>query len=100
MLTGRIISVLVARVIRPWRDSIRWQVDPHLDERKFITLLARLNEDNSGFQDFYVFARINEKRRFRLTRTDPYLRLGVRLDKLSRLPEAVRRLARKQVTSS
>jgi DNA invertase Pin-like site-specific DNA recombinase len=100
MLNGRIISVLVARVIRPWKDSIRWQVDPHLGERRFVTLLIRLNEDNSGFQDFYVFARINEKTRFRLTRTDPYLRLGVRLDSLSRLPEAVRRLARKKVSGS
>jgi hypothetical protein len=99
MFNRRIISVLVARVIRPWKDSIRWQVDPHLGERRFVTLLIRLNEDNSGFQDFYVFARINEKTRFRLTRTDPYLRLGVRLDNLSGLPEAVRRLARKSVSS-
>jgi DNA invertase Pin-like site-specific DNA recombinase len=97
MLNGRIISVLVARVIRPWKDSLRWQVDPHLGERRFVTLLVRLNEDNSGFQDFYVFARINEKTRFRLTRKDPYLRSGVRLDKLSRLTEVIEPLVRKQV---
>jgi DNA invertase Pin-like site-specific DNA recombinase len=97
MLNGRIISVLVGRVIRPWKDSLRWQVDPHLGERRFVTLLVRLNEDNSGFQDFYVFARINEKTRFRLTRKDPYLRSGVRLDKLSRLTEVIEPLVRKQV---
>ena len=89
--------MLVARVIRPWKDSIRWQVDPHLSERKSITLLVRLNEDNNGFKDFHVFTRINEKTRFRLTRKDPYLRAGVRLDKLSRLTEVIETLVRKQV---
>src|SRR6266853_1246289 len=51
---GLIVSVLVARSIHVWRDAIRWQVDPVQHERKFLTLLARLDEPNSSFLDFHV----------------------------------------------
>ncbi|MGA8144233.1 MAG: recombinase family protein, partial [Candidatus Acidiferrales bacterium] len=99
MPSGRIVSVLVARSIRPWKDSIRWQVDPHPGEGKFVTLLVRLNEENSGFQDFHVFTGTKAKRRFSLTRRDPRLRLGVRLRELSRLSEVVERSAQKRVSN-
>jgi len=95
---GRIVSVMVARAIRSWKDSVRWQVDPHLSERKFVTLLVRLNQDNSGVKDFHVFARINAKNRFRLTVGDPRLQLGIVLPTLSAFPEAVERAAHKCLT--
>jgi hypothetical protein len=95
---GRIVSVVVARAIRSWKDSVRWQVDPHLSERKFVTLLVRLNQDNSGVKDFHVFARINAKNRFRLTVGDPRLQLGIVLPTLSAFPEAVERAAHKCLT--
>jgi DNA invertase Pin-like site-specific DNA recombinase len=91
MPDGRIVSVVVARAIRSWKDSVRWQVDPHLSERKFVTLLVRLNQDNSGVKDFHVFARINAKNRFWLTLRDTRLQLGILLRTLSSLPEAVER---------
>jgi hypothetical protein len=90
---GRIVSVVVARAICSWKDSVRWQVDPHLSERKFVTLLVRLNQDNSGVKDFHVFARINAKNRFRLTLRDARLQLGIMLPSLSAFPEAVERAA-------
>lgn len=93
MPNGRIVSVVVARAIRPWKDSVRWQVDPHLSERKFVTLLVRLNQDNSGVKDFHVFPRINAKNRFWLTLRDTRLQLGIMLRALSSLPEAVDRAA-------
>jgi DNA invertase Pin-like site-specific DNA recombinase len=95
---GRIVSVVVARAIRSWKDSVRWQVDPHLSERKFVTLLVRLNQDNSGVKDFHVFARINAKNRFRLTVRDPRLQLGIVLPTLSAFPEAVERAAHNYLT--
>ena len=95
---GRIVSVVVARAIRSWKDSVRWQVDPHLSERKFVTLLVRLNQDNSGVKDFHVFARINAKNRFRLTVGDPRLQLGIVLPTLSAFPEAVERAAHNCLT--
>ena len=95
MSTGRMVSVSVARAIRPWKDSVRWQVDPHLSERRFATLLVRLNEDNGGVLDFHVFAHIHAKRRFWLTLKDARLRLGVRLCSLASLPEVIERVARK-----
>jgi DNA invertase Pin-like site-specific DNA recombinase len=98
MPAGRIISVLVARSIRPWKDSVRWQVDPHPRERNFIALLVRLNHNNSAVHDFHVFARLEAKNRFWLTLEDERLRLGIRLCTLSLLPEAIERLARTRVT--
>ena len=95
---GRIVSVVVARAIRSSKDSVRWQVDPHLSERKFVTLLVRLNQDNSGVKDFHVFARINAKNRFRLTLRDPRLQLGIVLPTLSAFPEAVERAAHNYLT--
>jgi DNA invertase Pin-like site-specific DNA recombinase len=95
---GRIVSVLVARAIRSWKDSIRWQVDPHLSERKFVTLLVRLNQDNSGVKDFHVFTRINAKNRFRLTLKDTRLQSGILLPALSALPETVERLVHNYLT--
>jgi DNA invertase Pin-like site-specific DNA recombinase len=95
---GRIVSVLVARAIRSWKDSIRWQVDPHLSERKFVTLLVRLNQDNSGVKDFHVFARINAKNRFRLTLKDTRFQSGILLPALSALPETVERVVHNYLT--
>ena len=95
---GRIVSVIMARAIRPWKDSVRWQVDPHFSERKFVTLLVRLNQDNSGVQDYHVFASINARNRFRLTLRDARLRLGIMLRTLSSLPEAVERAAHNSMT--
>jgi hypothetical protein len=95
---GRIVSVLVARAIRSWKDSIRWQVDPHLSERKFVTLLVRLNQDNSGVKDFHVFTRINAKNRFRLTLKDTRLQSGILLPALSALPETVERVVHNYLT--
>jgi hypothetical protein len=98
MSTGRIVSVLVARTIRSWKDSIRWQVDPHPNERRFVTLLVRLNLENNAVHDFHVFARVDTKRRFRLTAKDARLRLGIRLRSLLSLQEAVERSVHKGAT--
>jgi hypothetical protein len=90
--SGLIVSVLVARSIHVWRDAIRWQVDPVQHERKFLTLLARLDERNSLFLDFHVFPSIDRQRRFRVVRGDPWLDRGKQLSDLSRLCEVVARV--------
>jgi DNA invertase Pin-like site-specific DNA recombinase len=76
----RIISVLVARVMHTWKDNIRWALAPIADERRFVTLLARLNERNDAFLDFYVFGsmQMDTERKF-ICQADPFLRRGQRL---------------------
>lgn len=91
---GTIVSVLVARSIKAWKDSIRWQIDPHPQERRNVTLLARLTEDNSGFLDFHVFPSIDRKGRFRLSLKDRWLRSGKRLRSLEQICEVLAKLPR------
>jgi DNA invertase Pin-like site-specific DNA recombinase len=86
---GRVVSLVVVRAVRVWKNAVRWIVDRHQDEKKFVTLIARLNERNDGFLDFHVFRQINRGRRFRVCLNDPWLKQGRKVCKLSRLPEAV-----------
>lgn len=92
---GPIVSVLVARSLKPLEHRMRWQVDPHGAERKYVTLLARLTEDNSALSDFHIFRSIDRKRRFRLSLTDPWLKSGIKLRSLEQLCGAVTKLAKR-----
>jgi hypothetical protein len=38
--SGKIVSVLVARSIKAWKETVRWQIDPLRQERKYVTLLV------------------------------------------------------------
>jgi DNA invertase Pin-like site-specific DNA recombinase len=89
MPDGRVVSVVVVRAVRVWKNAVRWIVDRHQDEKKFVTLVARLNERNDGFLDFHVFRQIKQERRFRVSLNDPWLKQGRKVRELSRLPEAV-----------
>jgi DNA invertase Pin-like site-specific DNA recombinase len=80
---GTAVSVLVSRSIRVWKDGTRWQIDPVRRERNFITLLARLDQDNLTFLDFYIFPKIDRLRRFRVALKDEWLSRGKRLNNLS-----------------
>src|SRR5579859_381698 len=81
--SGLMVSVVVARSIRPWKETIRWQIDPVCHERKYVTLLARLDNENRSFLDFFVLPNIDRARRFHIRRTDPWLSRGLRLNDLS-----------------
>lgn len=97
MRTGRYISVVFCRTFRPWKTSIRWLVDPIPHERRFVTLLVRLDVQNVLIQDFYVVPSINRNSRFTLKSNDVWLERGEHLLKLSDLCEAVRRVARAEI---
>jgi DNA invertase Pin-like site-specific DNA recombinase len=77
-----IVSVLVARSVRIWKSTLRWRVDPVQHERGLVTLLARLNADNTMFLDFYVLPRVDRVRRFDLRLIDGWLNRGRRLSNL------------------
>lgn len=80
---GGVVSVLVARSTNVWKGTIRWQIDPARRECKLVTLLARLDQENRSFQDFYVLPNIDRQTRFHICHADAWLSRGLRLKDLS-----------------
>jgi DNA invertase Pin-like site-specific DNA recombinase len=79
---GLMVCVLVARSIKTSKD-IRWQIDPVPHERKYVTLLARLDEANQRFLDYHLLPSINRPRRFQIRHDDAWLDREIRLDDFS-----------------
>lgn len=92
--SGLIVSVLVARSVQTWKKTFRWLIDPVLHERKFITLLARLDASNSSILDLHVLPNIDRRKRFYISLSDSWLNRGERLNDISRLCEVVARVHR------
>jgi len=82
---GSLLSILVARSIRKWMKTVRWQIDPVEHESRHVTLLARLNNENSAFLDFHILPNVDRSKRFHICQTDPWLLRGAYLDNLSGL---------------
>jgi DNA invertase Pin-like site-specific DNA recombinase len=95
---GRVLSVVVVRAVRVWKNAVRWIVDRHPEERRFVTLVARLTVLNDAFLDFHVFRQIKKERRFRVSLNHSWLKQGLAVADLSRLPLAVEFLLRKTRT--
>jgi DNA invertase Pin-like site-specific DNA recombinase len=91
---GWIVSVLVARSVRVWKDTVRWRVDPVPHEIRNVTLLARLEERNRSFLDFHILPGVNRVRRFDLSLRDAWLNRGQRLGDLGEFYKVVVRLAK------
>jgi len=81
------VSVLLVRSELVYKNTRRWMVEPVLHERKFITLLARLDESNRKIVDFHVLPDIDRPKPFQMT--DAWLSRGKRLTDLSRFCEFV-----------
>jgi DNA invertase Pin-like site-specific DNA recombinase len=90
---GLIVSVLIARSVRTWKSNVRWRVDPILRERPYVTLLARLSEDNRSFLDFHAFPNVHDpQNRHDLRLDDPWLNGGKRLNDLSQFLALIRQV--------
>jgi len=76
---GLNISVLVARSVRPWTNAMRWQIDPVSHEHRYVTLLARLDEENLAFFDFHLIPKMDRRRRFHIRENDAWLDRGLLL---------------------
>ena len=83
MTSGKIVSVLIARSIKAWKETVRWQIDPVRHERKYVTLLARLDSQNRTFLDYHVLPDIDRPKRFHIRMKDTWLNRGLRLNDLS-----------------
>jgi hypothetical protein len=91
LTSGSMISVLAARSVRTRKETVRWRIDPVRHERRFVTLLARLNENNCGFLDFHVLPNVDRQTRFDTSLSDPWLK---RREPLSHLLEFRKVVAR------
>jgi DNA invertase Pin-like site-specific DNA recombinase len=87
------VCVLMARSIKAWKETVRWQINPVRHERKFITLLVRLDQANQQFLDYHVLPRIDRPTRFQIRHDDPWLDRGIHLDDLSEFCAVVARVA-------
>ena len=81
------VSVLLARSQLVYKTTRRWIIEPVAHERKFTTLLARLDENNREIVDLNVFPNIDRTKKFQIS--DIWLKRGKRLIGLSRLCEVV-----------
>ena len=94
MRSGLTVCVLLARSIRAWKETVRWQIDPVKRERKHVTMLARLDEKNRCFLDYHVLPSIDRPRRFHIRHADTWLDRGMRLEDLSAFLRIVTQVAR------
>ncbi len=86
------VSIQLCRSEIIWKTTRRWVVEPVERERKFITLLARLDESNRAIVDLHVFPNINHPRKFQIS--DAWMTRGVRLTDLSQFCKVVARVQR------
>lgn len=93
--SGAIVSVLVARSVKVWKNTVRWIVDPIEHERDHVTLLARLDLENRSFLDFHVLPNIDCSTRLQISRTDQWLLRGLPLNDIAGLLGVVQQLSRR-----
>jgi DNA invertase Pin-like site-specific DNA recombinase len=84
---GLMISLIIARCVRPWKDAVRWRIDAIRYESQLVTLLARLDECNRSFLDFHILPDIDRRSTFRVSLKDSWLERGKRLSDLSQFCE-------------
>ena len=89
---GQIVSVLVVRCVRVWKDTRRWLIHPVWHERKFVTLLARLDTDNESVFDLHVLPCVDRRKQFYISLNDDWLHRGKPLSQLSKLCDVVDRV--------
>jgi DNA invertase Pin-like site-specific DNA recombinase len=88
------ISVIICPSYRTKRGALRWILTPIDCERDHITLLCRLNSENTGFHSFYLVPCVDRLKPCKLKDDDPWLKKkGTRLDQLSQLCEAAKALS-------
>ncbi|HXM22206.1 MAG TPA: recombinase family protein [Terriglobales bacterium] len=90
LTNGSIVSVLVARSVRPWK-TVRWRVNAIPNECRYVTLLARLGDGNDSFLDFHLLPDID--RCIDISLSDRWLNRGEQLGDLRAFCKVVTRIA-------
>jgi DNA invertase Pin-like site-specific DNA recombinase len=81
------VSVHIVRSEMVWKTTRRWIIEPAQNERKFITLLGRLDENNRTIIDLHVLPNINCPKKIQVG--DAWLSHGKRLTDLSQFCKVV-----------
>lgn len=92
------VSVLVARSLRVWKSSIRWVIDPVLNEANHVTLLVQMDERNEGFQALHLLPNIDREKRFHIQQNDTWLKRGVCLHDIAGFCDAAMTIASMRAT--
>jgi hypothetical protein len=105
------VSLIICPSYQTERGSLRWILTPVACERHHITLLCRLNSENTDFHSFYIVPSVDRLKPCKLRDNDPWLTMGMRLHELSqfydtakalslRLPKAEYQIPKLQTTST
>ena len=89
------ISLLTCRSERTRGGGIGWNIIPAPSEREYITLLCRLNKENTGVHSFYLFRRIDKGINFKVDERDPWWAKGKRIE-LAQLCDSANEMARSE----
>jgi DNA invertase Pin-like site-specific DNA recombinase len=79
MQDGRLVSVLVSRPVRYYKDKVYWLLFPRDGEHRLITLVARLNLECTTFKDVLVIPPPGRAIAIYAKDADPRLQKGIRL---------------------
>lgn len=86
------VAVIVARIYRVWKETLRWMADPCPREKNLITLFVRFGKGNQSYFDFHIFPRIGKTGRFVVTKS--FMKKGVRVSHLSELASVIEKVDR------
>ena len=94
------ISVLVARSVRVWKNSVRWVIDPVQNEAEHVTLLLQMDERNQRFKALHLLPSIDRESRFYIQQNDTWLKRGLRLRDPSQFYDGAITVASMRATGS
>ena len=94
------VSVLISQCISLPSGYLRWAIKFNLFDKDYPTLLCRCTQNNRGIRDMYLVPRIDTTftNQFRITENDRWLKRGVRIEDLSKIPRSVDRALSKMKT--
>jgi hypothetical protein len=84
-----LISVYLVPRFKTAKSEVRWVLNPVPAESTNLSLLARLNETEDGFEDYFVVPDLRRWTRLTLTLDDPRLKKGKKLIDLADFSEIV-----------
>jgi DNA invertase Pin-like site-specific DNA recombinase len=87
------VSLIICPSYQTKKGNPRWILTPTPCERDNITLLCRLNSDNTDFHSFYMVRTMDRLKACKLKENDPWLAKGQRLDELSQFYETAKALS-------
>ena len=91
--TGLLISLVIARKFTAQSGKRRWMIEAPQTERKRMTILALMDEQNAMVQSMRVFRKMNyPKKSIEVDSDNRWLQTGMALGRVSDLLQVIRRI--------